>query len=206
MPDRYRAILFNSLSGFKSLALIGTKNTVGRTNIGVFNSIVHIGVNPPLLGTVFRPDTVRRHTLENIFQEQYYTINHVHSGMLPMAHQASAKFNDDESEFTECGFTEEYTSSGTAPFIKESSIKLMMQYRVHVPIPLNGTILLIGEIIEAIIPESCMQEDGYVDLQKAGTMTVAGLDAYFSTELIDRYAYARPGVIPHSLVNRREQS
>jgi flavin reductase (DIM6/NTAB) family NADH-FMN oxidoreductase RutF len=77
---------------------------------------------------------------------------------------------------------------------------------MHVPIPLNGTIFLIGEIIEAIIPESYVQEDGYVDLQKAGTLTVAGLDAYFSTELIDRYTYARPGVLPHSLANRREQS
>ena len=206
MPERYRATLFNSLSGFKSLGLIGSKNATGRTNIGVFNSIVHIGANPPLLGMVFRPDTVRRHTLENILQEQYYTINQVHSGMLPMAHQASAKFDDNVSEFKECGFTEEYTSSGTAPYIKESSIKLMMHYRMHVPIPLNGTIFLIGEIIEAIIPESCIQEDGYVDLQKAGTVTVAGLDAYFSTELIDRYAYARPGVLPHPLVNRSEQS
>lgn len=206
MPERYRATLFNSLSGFKSLALIGTKNAEGRTNISVFNSIVHIGANPPLLGMVFRPDTVRRHTLENILEEKQYTINHVHRSMLPMAHQASAKFDDDSSEFTECGFTEEYTSSGTAPYIKESVIKLMMHYRMHVPIPLNGTIFLIGEIMEAIIPESYLQEDGYVDLQKAGTLTVAGLDAYFSTELIDRYAYARPGVLPHSLANRREQS
>ena len=206
MPDRYRAMLFNSLSGFKSLALIATKNSQGRTNIGVFNSIVHIGAHPPLLGVVFRPDTVRRHTLEHILDLKSYTINHINQTMLPMAHQASAKFDDDISEFTECGFTEEYSITGTAPYIRESTIKMMMEYKMHIPIPLNGTIFVIGEITEAIIPDTCIQEDGYVDLQKAGTLTVSGLDAYFSTELIDRYGYARPGTVPHSLLNSTERS
>ncbi len=206
MPERYRATFFNSLSGFKSLALIGTKNADGISNIGVFNSIVHVGANPPLLGMIFRPETVRRHTLENILAHEYYTINHIHHDMLPMAHQASAKFDDDISEFDACNFNEEYSPSGMAPYIRESFVKMMMKYRMHMPIPLNGTIFLIGEIIEVIIPSSYVQEDGFVDLQKAGTLTVSGLDAYYSTEFIDRYAYARPSINPQSLFPRSEQS
>jgi flavin reductase (DIM6/NTAB) family NADH-FMN oxidoreductase RutF len=92
-------------SGFKSSGPIGTVNENGISNISVFNSIVHIGAFPPLSGMGFRPDTVRRHTLENILASKHYTINQVHSAMLPMAHLASAKFDDEISEFSACSFS-----------------------------------------------------------------------------------------------------
>ena len=47
MEDRKRIALINSLSGFKSLNLIGTINNQGQTNLAIFNSVVHIGANPP---------------------------------------------------------------------------------------------------------------------------------------------------------------
>jgi flavin reductase (DIM6/NTAB) family NADH-FMN oxidoreductase RutF len=206
MSDRYRATFINSISGFKSLGLIGTVNEKGITNISVFNSIVHIGAFPPLLGMVFRPDTVRRHTLENILSGQHYTINQVHSAMLPMAHLASAKFDDETSEFSACNFTAEYGERGTAPYIKESSVKMMLEYRMHIPIPLNGTIFLIGEIIEIRMPKEIIQNDGFVDLQQADTLTVSGLDAYYATSLIDRYAYARPNMPITSLMQLSKDS
>lgn len=206
MPERYRATLINSISGFKSLGLIGTVNDKGITNIAVFNSIVHIGASPPLLGMVFRPDTVRRHTLENILSSKHYTINQVHASMLSMAHLASAKFDDDASEFSGCNFTEEYSDIGKAPYIKESNVKMMLEYRMHMPIPLNGTIFLIGEIIEIRVPKHIINHDGFADIHQAGTLTVAGLDAYYSTNFIDRFAYARPNMPITSLMNKSEDS
>lgn len=47
LEDRKRIALINSLSGFKSLNLIGTINNQGQTNLAIFNSVVHIGANPP---------------------------------------------------------------------------------------------------------------------------------------------------------------
>jgi hypothetical protein len=38
---------------------------------------------------------------------------------------------------------------------------------------------------------------GFVDIHQADTITVAGLDAYYSTHFIDRYAYARPNIANH---------
>jgi flavin reductase (DIM6/NTAB) family NADH-FMN oxidoreductase RutF len=206
MNDRYRATLINSISGFKSLGLIGTINESGITNIGVFNSIVHIGAFPPMLGMIFRPDTVRRHTLENILAHKHYTINQVHEGMLPMAHQASAKYEADESEFTACQFTPEFSDAGKAPYIQESRVKMMLEYRMHIPIPLNDTIFLIGEIIEIKAPGAIIKEDGFADIHSAGTVSVAGLDAYYSTQFIDRYGYARPNKALQSLVNNTEET
>ena len=42
MEKHLRTAFVNSLSGFKSLNLIGTKNTYGKTNLAIFNSVVHI--------------------------------------------------------------------------------------------------------------------------------------------------------------------
>jgi hypothetical protein len=77
LEQRYRAAFVNSLSGFKSVCLIGTKNPSQQTNLAIFNSLVHIGANPPYIGFISRPDSVDRHTLSNIKETGLYTINHI---------------------------------------------------------------------------------------------------------------------------------
>ena len=37
-----------------------------------------------------------------------------------------------------------------------------------------------------------ISEDGFVDIQQLGTLTVAGLDAYYKTSLLERLPYAKP--------------
>ena len=86
MEQRKRAQLINSISGFRSVALIGTIDTQGQTNLAIFSSIVHLGSNPPLLGFIMRPDSVERHTLSNIMETGHYTINHIHQNMYEHAH------------------------------------------------------------------------------------------------------------------------
>lgn len=53
MPDRKRATLMNYLSGFKSANLVGTTDAQHRHNLAIFNSVVHIGANPPYLALSF---------------------------------------------------------------------------------------------------------------------------------------------------------
>ena len=73
MEQRERAHLINSVGGFKSVCLIGTVDEAGQTNLAIFNSIVHIGANPPLISFIMRPDSVERHTLANILSCLLYT-------------------------------------------------------------------------------------------------------------------------------------
>jgi flavin reductase (DIM6/NTAB) family NADH-FMN oxidoreductase RutF len=122
--ERKRTALVNSLSGFKSLNLIGTANKDGQTNLAVFNSVMHIGANPPLMGFISRPDSVERHTLENIQQTGYYTINHVNKEIFEKAHQTSARYKREQSEFDASGLTAEYRNNFSAPFVKESNIQM----------------------------------------------------------------------------------
>jgi len=117
MEQRKRAQLINSISGFRSVALIGTIDTQGQTNLAIFSSIVHLGSNPPLLGFIMRPDSVERHTLTNIMDTGFYTINHIHQKMYEQAHQTSARYPKTMSEFDATQLTPLFKEGFMAPFL-----------------------------------------------------------------------------------------
>lgn len=190
MQKRFRATFFNSLSGFKSLNLVGTKGVNGVSNVAPFNSIIHIGANPPYIGMIARPETDEHQTLKNIRETKFYTLNHVNASIVKQAHQCSAKFDSQTSEFTATNLNEFYSDSHSAPYVLESNIKLGMQLESIIPIPLNNTSLVIGKVVEVILNENYVDVDGYVRLDDAGTITCAGLDSYFNVEHIERIAYA----------------
>jgi flavin reductase (DIM6/NTAB) family NADH-FMN oxidoreductase RutF len=191
MSSRYRATLINSIEGFKSLNLIGTRCISGVSNLAPFNSIVHIGSNPPLIGFIARPETEEHQTLKNIRETGWYTINQVHEGIYKAAHQTSAKYDASTSEFNACGFTEQHSKLSSAPYVLESRVKYMLQLKEIIPIALNNTSLVIGEIHEIEIDDCTIETDGFVHLEELGSMTCVGVDAYFNVSLKERLAYAK---------------
>lgn len=190
--ERKRTALVNSLSGFKSLNLIGTVNKDGQTNLAVFNSVMHIGANPPLMGFISRPDSVERHTLENIQQTGYYTINHVNKEIFEKAHQTSARYKREQSEFEVSGLTAEYINNFSAPFVQESSIQIGLILKEIVSVKSNGTHLIVGEITDLYFPEEIWDETGILDIEMAGTVAGSSLDCYHTTQLLKRMKYAKP--------------
>ncbi len=192
MEQRQRAHLINSIGGFKSVALIGSTDTKGQTNLAIFSSIVHIGSNPPLLSFIMRPDSVERHTLANILDSRFYTINHINAHIYEKAHQTSARYPKLVSEFDATGLTPEYKNEFVAPFVKESQIQIAMEFKERVTIEINQTSMLIGEIKAVYFPSNCLELDGFINLEKAGTITSAGLDSYHTTQVLQRLEYAKP--------------
>lgn len=192
MEQRKRAQLINSISGFRSVALIGTIDTQGQTNLAIFNSIVHIGSNPPLLGFIMRPDSVERHTLTNIMDTGFYTINHIHQKMYEQAHQTSARYPKTMSEFDATQLTPLFKEGFIAPFVAESHIQLGMEFKERIPISINQTSMIIGEIKWIHFPDHCLSEDGFLDIEKAGSITSTGQDSYHTTQLLQRLEYAKP--------------
>ena len=188
----YRANLINSISGYKSANLIGTISNDGITNLTVVSSVVHLGSNPPLLGFVQRPLTVRRDTYENIKDNGYYTINHIHGEFIEKAHQTSAKFDSDVSEFDACGFGKEYLNGFLAPYVKESKVKMSMRLIQEIPIQQNGTILMIGEIIDLHVTEHCLEKNGSLDLNLVNDVSISGLDTYHKVSHKASFSYAKP--------------
>ncbi len=192
MEQRKRAQLINSISGFRSVALIGTIDTQGQTNLAIFSSIVHLGSNPPLLGFIMRSDSVERHTLTNIMDTGFYTINHIHQKMYEQAHQTSARYPKTMSEFDATKLTPLIKEGFIAPFVAESYIQLGMEFKERIPISINQTSMIIGEIKWIHFPEHCLSEDGFLDIEKAGSITSTGQDSYHTTQLLQRLEYAKP--------------
>lgn len=194
LETRFRANFLNSLGGFKSVVLIGTKSTQGNENLAVFNSLFHLGANPALCGMVVRPNEERQNTLGNIMRTKSYTVNHIMPSFYRQAHQCSAKYDDGISEFNEVGLTPEYLEDISAPFVQESAVKFACELVEKVNIELNGTTILIGKIIKVIIPDHCLGVDGFLDIEQAGSITNSGLDSYHTTQKINRLSYAKPFV------------
>lgn len=190
--QRYRANLINSIGGFKSVCLVGTQDKDGKTNLAIFNSIVHIGAHPPLMGIVVRPDSVERHTLSNILATKYYTLNHINESIYKQAHQTAARYSKDISEFEATQLTPEYKNNFFAPYVQESEIQMGVELKEQITIALNNTILIIGEIQHIHVPTDCIVTDGFIDLEKAGSITCSGLDSYHKTKKIARLNYAKP--------------
>ena len=191
LEQRYRTTFINSLAGFRQAVLVGTKSANGHTNLAIFNSLIHIGANPAYFGLINRPDSVQRDTLQNILETKEYTLNYVHSAQYEKAHQTSARFDKSISEFQEVGFEEAYRPSCYAPFVQDAAVKIAMKLEDTIPIPLNGTILIIGSIMQVDIDASLLESDGFVDLNKANILISQGLDAYFSSKPLGRLPYAK---------------
>jgi flavin reductase (DIM6/NTAB) family NADH-FMN oxidoreductase RutF len=191
METRERAAFMNSLSGFKSASLIGSIDLKGNTNLAVFSSVIHLGSSPALIGFISRPNASSRHTLENILESNYYTINHINQTIYKESHQTSARYPKNSSEFDATGLTPEFGNLLKAPYVKESHIKYGLEFVEKHDLKINGTILIIGKVVEISIPENCLLSNGSIDIERAETIAISGLDSYHKTSLIARLHYAK---------------
>ena len=189
---RYKNNLINSISGYKSANLIGTKSKVGNTNLAVFNSIVHLGSNPALLGFILRPTTVPRHSYQNMKETGVFTINHISKDQIEDAHHSSAKYPENVSEFDQTNLKEEYKADCIAPFVKDAPVQIACRYVNDYLIKENDTLLVVGAVEHLFVQEEMLLEDGYVQLDKGEVVTVNGIDGYALPQLLARFPYARP--------------
>lgn len=192
LPRRYRTQLINSLSGFKSVNLVGTISKDGVTNLSVVSSVVHLGANPAIMGFIMRPVSVQRDTYQNIQETGYFTFNHITADFYKAAHQASARYDAEVSEFSATGLTPAFKNDFQAPYVKESPVQVGLNFTEAHQIETNKTILIIGTIQEIYYPEDCLDEDGYLDIEAAGSITCSSLDSYHSTKRLARLTYAKP--------------
>mgnify|MGYP001297641585 CR=1 FL=1 len=197
--DRIKRLnIINGITGVKPANLIGTLNKKRKIeNCAIISSIVHLGSDPALIGFVSRPTgEIRRHTLENIKENGFYTINSITNKMSKRAHYTSAKFEDNINEFERCNLEPEYLSEFPAPFVKTSPIKIGMEYIESMKIEKNQTILTIGEIKILSISDLVIDDRGYINLEKGNICGIGGLNQYYALKKKHEYPYARPEETP----------
>lgn len=201
LEQRYRGNLINCLSGFKPAVLVGTKSTEGQTNLAIFSNLLHLGANPALLGLLVRPAPAgtERHTWENIVATQHFTVNHVNEAIVPQAHQTSARYPRETSEFSATGLTPEWLADYPAPFVAEATVKLGLRLIDQHHFDINHTTLFIGEVQTIHLPSEILREDGSLDLTQEHAVAACGLDSYHTTGTGCRYRYAKPDAKPSKI-------
>ncbi|MDB9793950.1 flavin reductase family protein [Flavobacteriaceae bacterium] len=192
MDRIYRLNLINSCTGYKSANLIGTVSTENIYNVAVFSSITHLGSDPALLTFIVRPTTVPRDTYKNIIDNKEFTVNHINVEDIKEAHHTSARYSSIISEFDVTNLEKEFKDDYKSPFVKSSRIKLGCKYLNQYEIKENNTLLMIAEINDIYFNEDIIQNDGWLNLDIAKTVTVNGLDGYALPSLVQRFEYAKP--------------
>jgi flavin reductase (DIM6/NTAB) family NADH-FMN oxidoreductase RutF len=193
---RKRARFINSIVGFRSVHLVGTRDEEQQENLSIISSCFHMGSNPALLGFMIRPDVVPRHTLSNIRSTGKCTLNHVSKNFVEQAHQTSARYEKDSSEFKACGLTAEYLNDFGAPFVKESHLKMGLEFVREIYIEENRTHMIMTKIVDVVLQEDMMGDDGFVSIKPEDGILCSGQDAYHQTNPLGRLSYAKPNVKP----------
>jgi flavin reductase (DIM6/NTAB) family NADH-FMN oxidoreductase RutF len=191
MEQRFRAQLINSMPGIKALNLVGTRGEDGIENLAVFNSIFHVGANPPYMGMVIRPDSVDRHTWQNIQSTGSYTLNSVGEEIYRQAHQTSARYERGVSEFDAVALNSQYRDGVLAPFVAKSAIKIGLELQEFHRVECNGTLIVIGKVVYVEIEDALVTNDGSVDLVKAKSVASIGVDGYVGVNWLSRLSYAK---------------
>ena len=198
MPKVKRLNIINSITGIKPANLISTIDERNRHNLAIFSSVVHLGSNPALIGFILRPqEKIRRHTYENILENGYYTINHLPNHKTLEGHYTSAKFDKETSEYDVCHFTPEFQHEFPVPYVKESFLKMGLKHVESIPIKYNGTVMIVGKILQVYVAKSSLSDEGYINLEEAKSVGISGLNTYYDLKKIASYPYARPHELPH---------
>ena len=190
-PSRKRARTVNSLSGFKSATLVGSVDLKGVHNLSVVSSVVHLGSNPAQMGMVLRPPDGDAHTYKNLMATGQCTFNHIGVDWVAKAHQCSARYPADVSEFEAVGLTPCGTDEGwKAPAVSEARVRMGLTLAEDMVLP-NRCHFMVLDVQWVEVDELALAKDGYVDLGKAKTAAVSGLDGYHDTRHLGRLSYAK---------------
>ena len=190
--SRKRARAVNSLSGFKSATLVGTSDVQGVHNLSVVSSVVHLGSSPAQMGMVLRPPGADAHTYKNLKATGQCTFNHIGVHWVDQAHQCSARYPEEVSEFTAVGLTPcGVEGTWKAPAVEESRVRMGLTLAEDIVLP-NACHFVVMDVQWVDVDAMAVAEDGYVDLGAAGSATISGLDGYHATTHLGRLSYAKP--------------
>lgn len=190
----YRGNLVNSITGFKSANLLATRSKSGVDNVAIFSSVTHLGSDPALFSFVQRPLGYGvGHTYYNLKETGKISLNHIPISLIHQAHQCSAKYDSDVSEFDELDIKKIERQGFNVPFVKDSPVQLAAEYVNEYFLKENNCILVICKITDVFLQPELLHADGWVDLGKAGTVTINGLDGYAVAKTDKRLSYAQVG-------------
>jgi len=71
-----------------------------------------------------------------------------------------------------------------------------MRFLEAIPIPLNGTVMVVGEIQHLVVPDASIEEQGHINLTTINNVGISGINSYYALNKIAQFPYARPEELP----------
>ena len=155
----------------RPIALVGSMDKEGYSNLAPFSFFNAFGVNPPIVGfspTLSGRTGLPKDTLLNIKEIEEFTISIVNSSMVEQISLSSCEFDKNIDEFTKSGLTR-FKSKSVRPFgVCESHF--IMECKLYNIIelgnkPVSGNLIL-GEVIHFHIAESIFNDGNRIDPYK----------------------------------------
>lgn len=101
-----------------------------------------------------------------------------------------------------CGFQREIIGDFPIPFVRVSGLKVGLELVETVPLEINGTILLIGEVSLIALEKDALGKEGYIDLGRLSATGISGLNSYYSLKKLADYPFARPDAVRAERIKR----
>ena len=171
----------------RPIALVGSMDNKGSSNLAPFSFFNAFGANPPIVG--FSPALSGRtglpkHTLLNIKETKEFTISIVNSYMVEQISLSSCEFDKNTDEFIKSGLTK-FESKNIKPYgVLESHF--IMECKLYDIIelgnkPASGNLIL-GEVVHFHIAESILNDNDQVNPYKLDSIARNGANWYTETK------------------------
>ena len=155
----------------RPIALVGSLDENGISNLAPFSFFNAFGANPPIIG--FSPALSGRtglpkDTLLNIKETEEFTVSIVNSSIVEQISLSSCEFDKNIDEFVKTGLTKYKSENIGAYGVQESNF--IMECKLHDIISLGGKPgsgnLILGEVLQFHINESILTDTNQVDPYK----------------------------------------
>ena len=167
----------------RPIALVGSVDKNGYSNLAPFSFFNAFGANPPIIG--FSPalsgKTAKpKDTLLNIKDTKVFTVSIVNSDILEQVSLSSCEFKRNIDEFSKSGLTK-YQSKNIEPYgVNESNF--IMECKLHSIIELGGKPgsgnLILGEVLIFHVNKSILNKTNQIDPYKLDSIARSGGNWY----------------------------
>ena len=141
--------------------------------------------HPPMTYISVRPS---RHSYPIIMEKKEFVINLTTSAMCKETDFCGVRSGKDTDKFAHCGFTPEPAKTVSAPMIAECPISL--ECKVTEVKHLGSHDMFIAEIVAVQVDDKYIQEDGKLDLRKAGVMFYSHGEYFAQGKKIGQMGYS----------------
>jgi flavin reductase (DIM6/NTAB) family NADH-FMN oxidoreductase RutF len=161
------------------------RTLAGRPNIITVAWAGTICTNPPMLSISVRPERYSYHIIEKSGE---FVVNLTTKDLAYATDYCGVRSGREVDKFKEMKLTPHFLSSVATPAIAESPVNIAC--RVNKITPLGSHNLITADVVEVVVDDAYMEENGRFDLNAAGLIAYSHGEYYTLGEKIGSFGYS----------------